>query len=383
MRIRVEAPRRTRNRPARWCRLAGRGNSFFRSLLVPAIALLPLMAAGCSSTPTYPKQVITVLPGTEGTASQYPIGPAIGAPQQPPAMGEIVPPAPGAAQPVIPPGGGIGAAPSHYNQGVLLFRQGNSDGAIEQFRMAIAENPRDLKARNNLGVLLEQTGDTHGAIEQYQAVLQIDPSNKLTHRLLARALAQSGDVNGALDQYEEAVKLDPGNAGVHNDFGVALHIRGDDRDAIYQYRQALALDPTDFAAHRNLADAYNETGDTGAAIKELRIAASLKPDNVAIHNALASLLFEQNDVSAAMAQWQIANQTDPNNPDALAGMSIGYWKMGAKHQALQSYRKAVALAPGYFCDDTRLRGAGHWNGPSLTALHVVAKQPGAAPCSGT
>ena len=42
--------------------------------------------------PPYPKQVITVLPGTEGTASQYPIGPGIGAPQRPPAMGEIVPP---------------------------------------------------------------------------------------------------------------------------------------------------------------------------------------------------------------------------------------------------------------------------------------------------
>ena len=61
----------------------------------------------------------------------------------------------------------------------MLFREGNTDGAIAQFRMAIAENPYDIKARNNLGVLLEQTGDAHGAIEQYQAVLQIDPANKL------------------------------------------------------------------------------------------------------------------------------------------------------------------------------------------------------------
>ena len=343
--------------------------------------ILAVIAGGCSSAPVYPKQIITVIPGTEGTAGEYPTGPAIGPPEQRPSMGETAPP--GSEQPVVPPSAGTGATPSHYNQGVMLFREGNTDGAIQQFRMAIAENPNDLKARNNLGVLLEKTGDSHGAIEQYQAVLRLDPKNKLTHRLLARAMAQSGDIDGALDQYETAVKLDPQNAGVHNDFGVALHIRGDDRDAIYQYRQALALDPTDFAAHRNLADAYNETGDTGQAVKEMRIAESLKPDNVPIHNALASLLFEQNNVSAAMQQWQTANRIDPKNPDALAGMSIGYWKMGAKQQSLESYRKAVALAPGYFCDEIKLRGVGHWNGPCLAALHTVAGQPGAPPCSGS
>ena len=196
-------------------------------------------------------------------------------------------------------------------------------------------------------------------------------------------MAESGDLDGAIDQYRVALKLDPNDAGIHNDFGVALHMRGDDRDAIYQYRQALTLNPADFAAHRNLADAYNETGDAEAAIKELRIAAGLKPDNLAIHNALATILFEQNDISGAMAQWQTANQLDPKNPDALAGLSIGYWKMGAKRQAMESYRKAVALAPGYFCDDTQLRGVGHWDLPCLAVLHDVARQPGAPSCSGT
>jgi len=98
---------------------------------------------------------------------------------------------------------------------------------------------------------------------------------------------------------------------------------------------------------------------------------------------LGNLLFEQNDLSGAMAQWQAANRIDPKNADALAGMSIGFWKMGLRRQALDSYRQAVALAPGYLCDDTQLRGQGHWNGPTLSALHDVAKAPGAPSCSGT
>ena len=362
-----------------------------------------LMVAGCSSRATYPKQVITVLPPSAESTAQYPSSAGEYAPPEHPGRepaqipGAVYPRmpersgAPGEARPQVPgevsPPPGPGAPPettgqSHYNQGVLLFRQGDVNGAIEQFRMAVGENPRDTKARNNLGVLLEKTGDTQGAMQQYRAALQVDPNNKLSHRLLARAMAQSGNIDGAIDQYETTVKLDPGDPGVHNDFGVALHRRGDENDAIYQYRKALALDPRDFAAHRNLADALNETGDTAQAIKELRIADQLHPDDPIIHNALGNLLFEQNDLSASMAQWQEANRLDPRNPDALAGMSIGYWKMGLKRQAMESYRQAVALAPGYLCDDAQLRTQGHWNGPALSALHDIAKAPGAPRCTG-
>lgn len=374
------------------------------------LAALILLAGGCSSQPTYPKQVITVLPPAAGNQPSFPPAvttyPGVSPSPAPPAASQVpgetrpsVPgeavaqtepgAAPGMAQapegsvqsgPIAPPGAAVS---SHYNQGVLLFRQGNVPGAIQEFRMAIAENPGDARARNSLGVLLEKSGDIQGAIFQYQSALRTDPNNRLSHRLLARALAQSGNLNGAIDQYAAAIKLDPKDPGAHNDFGVALHMRGDDRDAIYQYREALALDPQDFAAHRNLADAYNETGDGAQAVKELQVASRLRPDDPVIHNALGSLLFEQNDLSGAMAQWQAANRIDPRSPDALAGMSIGFWKMGLKRQAVDSYRQAAALAPGYLCDDNQLRAQGHWNGPALAVLHEVAKAPGAPPCSGT
>jgi Flp pilus assembly protein TadD len=357
--------------------------SLYRKLAMAAA--IGVLAAGCASAPSGPKQIITVLPNTStaSQSAQWPVPP-------PDVPVQVVPPPQGmpppqAPEPVVPPPAASSAFPgqSHYNQGVMLFHQGNSASAMQQFRLALAENPHDIKARDNLGVLLQQSGDSHEAIEQYRAALQTDPNNKLTNRLLARALAQSGNIDAAIDQYQVAVKLDPDNPGVHNDFGVALHFSGNNRAAIYEYRKALALDPRDFAAHRNLADALNDTGDVGAAVKEMRIASELKPDDLALHNALASLLFEQNDLNAAMAQWQAANKLDPKNPDALAGMSIGYWKMGLKRQALSSYRQAVALAPGYFCDDVEMKARGHWNGPALNALHHVAKEPGAPSCSGT
>src|SRR5215472_6756578 len=213
--------------------------------LASVAAILLMLGAGCSSQPKYPKQVITVLPPPpEGPAApQYPTGPSYYPGVTPEHPGQVPAQIPGAVYPNLPPTppsqvpgetrpqvpGEVGAPPnpapvpppgmagqSHYNQGVLLFRQGNVDGAMQQFRMAVAENPRDVRARNNLGVLLEKSGDSHGAIEQYKAALKAEPNNKVTHRLLARALAQSGDIDGAIDQYEYTVKLDPTDPGVHN-----------------------------------------------------------------------------------------------------------------------------------------------------------------------
>jgi Tetratricopeptide repeat/TPR repeat len=251
------------------------GRRRFRSWWIrAAAALFGMLIAGCSSQPKYPRQTITVLPPPEASAvgqyppSEGPAGPYAVSPETPPQIPgqpvypQIPRPAPGEAGETRPQVPGetappLGAPPegmpprtvaipgmsrqSHYNQGVLLFRSGDVDGAIAQFRLAVAQNPSDVKARDNLGVLLAQTGDSHGAIEQYQAALQIDPSNKLSHRLLARAYAQSGDIGDSIDQYEATVKLDPNDAGAHNDFGVALHIRGDDRAA--RWRSTLATSP--------------------------------------------------------------------------------------------------------------------------------------------
>ncbi|HEY2105818.1 MAG TPA: hypothetical protein VGH29_08535, partial [Candidatus Binataceae bacterium] len=118
--------------------------------IAPVVTIFLLLAAGCSSKPTYPRQVITVLPpAPEGpSAGQYPApGPQSypgAAPEHP---GQVPPQIPGAVYPrlpptasqvpgetrpqvpgeVSPPGPGAPsvAGQSHYNQGVLLFRQGN------------------------------------------------------------------------------------------------------------------------------------------------------------------------------------------------------------------------------------------------------------------
>ncbi|MBD3292573.1 MAG: tetratricopeptide repeat protein [Armatimonadia bacterium] len=44
------------------------------------------------------------------------------------------------------------------------------------FRAALAANPNYVYALNNLGVVLEKQGDLTGALEQYRKALEVDPN---------------------------------------------------------------------------------------------------------------------------------------------------------------------------------------------------------------
>ena len=56
-------------------------------------------------------------------------------------------------------------AEAWYNLGVIMMRENNQVGAIEQFQQALKVNPRHAQALNNLGVALDAKGDAKKALE--------------------------------------------------------------------------------------------------------------------------------------------------------------------------------------------------------------------------
>ena len=60
--------------------------------------------------------------------------------------------------------------------GGVHFAQGDFSRALEDFRKALALDPRDVRACNNLATALERLGDYAGAQEAYGRAVLIDPS---------------------------------------------------------------------------------------------------------------------------------------------------------------------------------------------------------------
>jgi tetratricopeptide (TPR) repeat protein len=69
-----------------------------------------------------------------------------------------------------------GFAAGWTKRGAVQFLVGQFAAAQDDFRRALALEPRDLDALRDLGAVLEQAGDHKGALEAYRQALALDPN---------------------------------------------------------------------------------------------------------------------------------------------------------------------------------------------------------------
>lgn len=92
----------------------------------------------------------------------------------------------------------IKGARLHLIRGRAALEARRFSEAADEFRKAIAEQPRSIIAHFNLGAALTQTGDLRGAVEQFEETLRLDPSHANAHYNLGLLHAQA-------DRHEQAI----------------------------------------------------------------------------------------------------------------------------------------------------------------------------------
>ena len=118
---------------------------------------------------------------------------------------------------------------------------------------------------------------------------------------------------------------------------------GDAAAARRELTRAASLSP-DFAAprlHLGLLDA--RAGDFASAAREMEAAARLEPSWGTAHLDLALALHRSGDTDAAERSARKATLYDPESPRAWAELGHLRFERGAKREAAEPYRRAVAL----------------------------------------
>jgi len=100
-------------------------------------------------------------------------------------------------------------AEAHNTRGVDLAQAGNIDGAIAEFRRAVAADPRNFKAHNNLGVLYKRKGWITQAINEYKAASRADPINPVPYKNMAILQEEQRRLAEALRNYARYLDLAP------------------------------------------------------------------------------------------------------------------------------------------------------------------------------
>jgi protein O-mannosyl-transferase len=229
---------------------------------------------------------------------------------------------------------------------LLTWRQtGVYHNLVTLYTETLTKNPGCWMAHYNLGIALSDQGDTDGAIAHYRQAVELRPSYAEAHYNLGRLFAQKGQLDDAIAHYEKALEINPADAEAHNNLGATLFASGRVDEAITHYRKAIALQPDYADASCNLASALLSNGDLGGAIACYSACLAVSPNQAEAQYNLASALFRTGRTDEAIAHYQKVLELRPENADAHANLGSVFLAKGRVQDAIAQYRHALRIAP--------------------------------------
>ena len=144
-------------------------------------------------------------------------------------------------------------AAAHGNLGVLKRRRGDTAGAFDAYRQALALDPRDPSVLGNLAALYRSLGRDR---EAKAALALADLSRATPYTVLARGDLEAADgrVDAAMRYYRRAARLDPKIPDPQVSIARLARASGRLEDARRAAARALKIDPTNAEASKIFAE---------------------------------------------------------------------------------------------------------------------------------
>ncbi|MBK9132674.1 MAG: tetratricopeptide repeat protein [Gammaproteobacteria bacterium] len=230
--------------------------------------------------------------------------------------------------------------------GNAYFAQGRLDEAVACYQQAVALDPALVAAHYNLGLAYFRQGRADAAADCYLAVLKLKPDFVEAYSSLGVTCSSQGRQEEALQYLRKALSLQPENALIHNNYGLTLHKSHRRDEAIASYRRALTLKPELIEAHLNLGNALAESGMQEEAIESYRRALALKPDSAEAWFNLGGILLAQGRLDEAGDCLRRTIALKPDYAAAHNNMGQLLIRQDRLDEAVASYRQSIALKPG-------------------------------------
>ena len=277
-----------------------------------------------------------------------------------------------------------------YEEMVSMYgRADYANKAIEEYRLAIENDPTSDYLNAGLAELYARTGRIKDAVLEAQDILKRDGNNLEAHRLLGRIYLRSlGDMqsgtqsqeilNLAIEQYEQIVRLDPKSVEDHLLLGRLYRLNNDLVKAENEFKTAVKIQPDSEEAVTALSILYNEEGDTSRALEVLNAfpegarsaklysalgytyeqnkaykkaieayqkSVDLDHDNLDSIRGLAQNLMNDGQPDAALVQYKVIAEADPSDAQTYMRMAEIYRRNGKLDEAHECLKKASAVVP--------------------------------------
>ncbi len=191
----------------------------------------------------------------------------------------------------------------------------------------------------------EDRGDLEGALRDYRAAVAAAPALPRAHLNVGNALMAMRDFDAAAAAFGQALALDPGFAPARFNLGNLHRKRGEAAAAEASFRAALAGDPDMTDASVALANVLDAEGRGEEAEAVLRAALARNPRHSGAAHNLGLLLNDRRQWDEAEAAFEQALAADPGFAGALGALANSRAQTGWLRDADALYRRAIAADP--------------------------------------
>ena len=263
--------------------------------------------------------------------------------------------------------------------------------AIEEYRLAIDNDPTSDYLNAGLAELYAKTGRIRDAVLEAQDILKRDGNNLEARRLLGRIYLRSlGDMQAgtqsqevlklAIEQYEQIVKLDPKSVEDHLLLGRLYRLNNELLKSEGEFKTAVNIQPDSEEAVTTLAYLYNEEGDSAHALQVL----SAIPESARtakLYSALGFTYEQQKDYKKAIDAYRRSTELDRDNLDSVRGLAQNLMNDGQTEAALEQYKVIADADPSDAQTYMRIAEIDRRDGKFDQALEALKKATAVVPDS--
>jgi tetratricopeptide (TPR) repeat protein len=180
-------------------------------------------------------------------------------------------------------------------------REGNTNGAIGQYRKAIAIDPHLPGVHFELAELLRTSQDPavkKESEQEYRAAVAENPQDVKAICALAEMAEIKGDTQQAFDDYSKAVALQPGGADAKLGLAKVLIEMDQPDKALPLLESSAQLEPTDATVHFRLATLYRKLGRMDDAKREVTFYQKYKDLKEKLRAVYKEMLIQPDEIRA-------------------------------------------------------------------------------------
>jgi tetratricopeptide (TPR) repeat protein len=225
-------------------------------------------------------------------------------------------------------------AETRFSTGVMHLREGRVDLALDEFKKAVREDPKNPYFQKGLGLA-------------YAAKASKERETRRTAAGAAPSKDEAEAWKEAIACFQRALELNPYYTDVRNDLATALIGSGDREGGKKEFLAAFSdpTNPTPEISARNLGQAYLEEKNYPESINWFRASLNRNKKYTDPYLGIADALVASNRIDEAVAQLEAGVTELPDDPALLLALGQVFYKAGRFGEARARLEETVRKDP--------------------------------------